>query len=186
MAELPWFEADETSLRKMFFALRPPPAVGERLADLGAHWRRRLGRAAPVTPAARLHVSLNSLGAHRRLPQADVRRATAAVSALRAQPFTLAFNRLGGWGRGEGARPVVLWGDEGVIGADLLHETLEAALAAARLPRPRPRPFCAHLTLWRAPAATPEIVIPPVGWRVDELVLLASVHGEGRHEVLGR
>ncbi len=185
--DLPWTgEAGTEPLRKVFFALRPPPAAAARALALAAHWRDRLGMTAPLVAAERLHVSLNPLGRHRRLPPAVLRRAGAAVSALRPKPFTLAFNRLGGWGRGDGVRPAVLWGDEGVIGAELLHQTLHAALAAAGLAPPRPGEIAPHLTLWREAAATPAALIEPVAWRVEELVLLASVQGEGRHEVLGR
>jgi 2'-5' RNA ligase len=79
-----------------------------------------------------------------------------------------------------------LRGDDGIAGVYALHDELHRALAEAGLVRPRARDFEPHLTLLRDRIAAPEEFIEPVRWRVQEFVLLDSVHGEGRHELLGR
>jgi 2'-5' RNA ligase len=48
------------------------------------------------------------------------------------------------------------------------------------------RDFNPHLTFLYGDQAIPEITIAPVSWIVRELVLVRSLHGQGRHLVLGR
>jgi 2'-5' RNA ligase len=79
-----------------------------------------------------------------------------------------------------------LRGDDGIAGVYALHDEIHRALAEAGLVRPRAHDFEPHLTLLRDRIAAPEEFIEPVSWRVQEFVLLDSVHGEGRHELLGR
>lgn len=155
----------------MYFALRPPPDIGRAAQAVLARAAAPCRPTRPV-PLARLHVSLLGVAG----PDPEV---LAAAERVRARPFRIAFNRLGAWGRGEGVRPVVLWGDEGVIGAEWLHEALEAALRAGP-----PRTICPHMTLAREADAIPERIVAPVSWWVRDFVLVRS--GGGRSEVLGR
>ncbi|HET6970108.1 MAG TPA: 2'-5' RNA ligase family protein [Phenylobacterium sp.] len=170
----------------LYFALQPPVEaqreVRRRLAEAKARWPLT---ARPVPPE-RLHVSLCGVGAFPSLPHEVVTAARCAGAAARDRPFRVAFNRLGAWGRGEGPRPLVLWGDEGVIGVESLHQRLHAALAALGLAGGAPGPIWPHMTLLRDRTAVPETVVPKVDWWVREFVLIASLHGAGRHEVLGR
>lgn len=133
-----------------------------------------------------MHVSLASLGTHPFIPEGRIVRARAAAASLQWPPFTLAFNRLGGWGRGVGARAVVLWGDEGVIGAEQLHTGLWAALAGAGVARAGPLEINPHMTLWRDLEDAPEQMLSPIAWRVRDFVLLAAIRGQSHHVVLGR
>ena len=43
-----------------------------------------------------------------------------------------------------------------------------------------------HLTVTRDKAAMPETFVEPLSWKVDEFVLIHSVHGEGLYSVAGR
>jgi len=166
----------------LYFALQPPPDVAaEALARLGA--ARISGR--PVAPG-RLHVSLKKLGDFKRPPAPMIPKAMEAVAAIRARPFVVEFNRLGTWTRADPPRPVVLWGDEGVIGVEDLYATLHKALARADMAPRRPPEFAPHMTLVYDHAEVRETFVEPVRWTVDEFVLIHAVHGEGRHEVVGR
>lgn len=182
----PVANADGPARHKVFFAIRPTEAVAAGLHRLAHRERLRHGMTGWPTPPERLHVSLNGLGANRELPRRLIARAIEACGTALARPFVISFNRLGSWGRGDGQRPFVLRGDEGVAGVYALHDEIHRALAEAGLVRPRPRDFEPHLTLLRDRTDAPEEFIEPVAWRVQEFVLLDSVHGEGRHEVLGR
>jgi 2'-5' RNA ligase len=179
-------DADGSTRHKVFFAIRPTEVAADGLYLLAQRERSRRGMTGWPTPRERFHVSLNGLGAHRDLPRRLVARAVEACGAVPARPFVVSFNRLGSWGRGDGQRPFVLRGDEGVAGVYALHDAIHRALAAAGVVRPRSRDFEPHLTLLRDRIAAPEEFIEPVSWRVQEFVLLDSVHGEGRHELLGR
>jgi 2'-5' RNA ligase len=182
----PMADADSSARHKIFFAIRPEATAADGLYRLAHRERSRRGMTGWPTRAELLHVSLNSLGAHREPPRRLIVRAIDACRAISARPFVVSFNRLGSWGRGDGQRPFVLRGDEGMAGVYALHDAIHRALAAAGVVRPRPRDFEPHLTLLRDRIAAPEEIIEPVSWRVREFVLLDSVHGEGRHELLGR
>lgn len=165
----------------LYFALRPPEDV--------ARWTSRLldiGRRPARVPPERLHVSLTPLGRYRRTPDAVVEGARRAADQVRAPAFRLDFNRVGTWGRGGGARPIVLWGDEGLIGVELLHEAIHAQLAVLRGASAAPPPIWPHMTLARSREEAPQRFISPIGWLVREFVLIRSRFGEGRHDVLGR
>jgi len=167
---------------QVFFTIKPDPGAAlqiQRLTD-------RLGPShcltGQIVSPDRLHVSLNSLGPHDPWSAA---RAMEAVSTIRTPPFVVAFNRLASFGRGNGPRPLVLWGDEGVIGVFRLHTAIHAALADAQVVGRRERQIEPHVTLLRDRRVVPDQPIPPIRWTVRELLLIRSVRGEG-HETLGR
>lgn len=170
----------------LYFALRPPAELAARLDHLLACATTRHGLGGRRVAAARRHVSLTALGAFHAVPMQVVEGACRAVRAVRAPPFRIAFNRLGTWGRGEGARPIVLHGDDGVIGAEALHRAIHAALAEPGISRGAAPPIWPHMTLSRDRVELPEQVIAPVIWPVREFVLVHSVFGQARHNLLGR
>ena len=179
-------DADGPARHKIFFAIRPTGAAADGLYRLAQRERSRRGMRGWPTPPERLHTSLNGLGGHRDLPRRLIDRAIEACGSIPTRPFLVSFNRLGSWGRGDGPRAFVLRGDDGMAGVYALHDDIHWALVEAGVVRPRPRDFEPHLTLLRDRMNAPEEFIEPVSWRVHEFVLLDSVHGEGRHEVLGR
>jgi 2'-5' RNA ligase len=171
---------------RYFFALQPPPLATDEIVRLTeALRRRRRGLGAPMG-RGRHHVSLVSLGVDDRPLDAWSRRAAAAVTAVRRPAFRLAFNRIAAFAGGGGKRALVLRGDEGVLGVDLLRADIQAALCAAGLARRREQPFEAHLTLVRGPDDAPETFIAPISWVAREFVLIHSYVGEGRYEIAGR
>ncbi len=169
--------------RNLFFALQPPPEVRGRIAAITEQVRRAQGLTAPPMAPERLHVSLNSLGVHAAWPAPLVARAAEAVSRLRIAPFEVAFNRVTSFRHPRGPRPLVLWGDEGVIGVFALHAAIHGALREAGLASRHLRPIEPHLTLLRDRRLAPDLTIRPVRWWVREFVLVHSGLGEARHHV---
>lgn len=169
---------------RYFFALQPPPAATDEIVRLTERLRgrRRLG---PPTGRGRHHVSLAGLGGGAAPLDDWSRRAVEVVAAVRPPAFRVAFNRVAAFGRGE-TKALVLRGDEGVLGVDLLRGEIHGALAAAGLARSRERAFEAHLTLGRGPDASPEAFITPIAWTVREFVLIHSYVGESRYEIAAR
>lgn len=167
----------------VYFALRPDEAATAACARLQGVVETR-GR--PL-PANRLHVSLNGLGTFSGPPpEGTIDRAMQAADALALPAFTVAFNRLAAFGRGAGERQLVLLGDEGVIGVERLRAALHAALAEVGLLSPRQRAFEPHLTLFRQAEPGLDVYLDdPVRWTVRELLLLDTLYGEGRQEILG-
>jgi RNA 2',3'-cyclic 3'-phosphodiesterase len=170
----------------LYFALQPPAEVARQAQVLLEPLIRRHRLTGRPVAAERLHVSLNGLGRFTEVPAQVVETASRAASAVTARPFKVAFNRLGTWGRDEGPRPVVLHGDDGVIGVEALHDAIHEQLARPGMARGRPRPFWAHMTLLRDLHELAEQFVEPTTWTVREFVLIQSAHGEGRHTILGR
>lgn len=179
-------EISATPAHRLFFALYPPLETAAELHRLGGSLRRRHRLTGLAAPPELLHISLNSLGSHERPPKALIAAAIDAVSAMPVAPFLVALDRVGTWGRGAGARPLVLWADDGLIGAQGLHAKIHAALVAAGIARGPEPPIAPHLTLLRDQTVAAPEFIDPVRWMVRELLLLDSPRGAGRHEVLGR
>lgn len=168
---------------KLFFALYPDAAAAEQAVRIAARIRRRDGLRGQPTPEQRLHISLNGLGAHCARHDQVIAWASEAVSRVRAPPFRLALNQVVSW---KGApRPLVLLGDEGVIGVYALHAAIHRALAEAGLAGPREPSFTPHLTLLRDHLETAVEFVPPVVWTVRDFHLVDSLHGEGRHLYAG-
>ena len=172
--------------RNLFFALQPPPDVHHRIAAITEQVRRAQGLTGPPMAPGRLHVSLNSLGVHVAWPEPLVARAAEAVGRLGVAPFEVAFNRVMSFRHPHGPRPLVLWGDEGVIGVFALHAAIHAALRDAGLAPRRAGPIEPHVTLLRDQGLAPDTPIRPVRWRVREFVLVHSALGEARHHVVRR
>ena len=173
--------ADEAP-HNIYFALQPDDGAAQALCALDA----RRQEAGPPMESRRLHISLYSLGFHRRFPRREVVAAVQAASCVRHSPFMLELDRMATWGRGRGPLPVVAWSDEGISGVHRLHEVLCGVLAGTADWRRRRPALEPHLTLWRAHRGMSETFIPPVRWWVREFVLLDSRYGEGRHEILDR
>jgi RNA 2',3'-cyclic 3'-phosphodiesterase len=169
---------------KIFFTLNPPPdpaAEIVRLTDTLSAEGYLTGRR---TPPDLFHLSLNNLGAYAAVPRDLIDFACEVASTIRAPSFVLALNCVMSFGGGSVERPLVLGGDDGVIGADMLYERIYAALVARGL-RVRQTAFTPHLTLSWKDAPRPKRFIDPIAWRVSELRLVDGVHGERRHDILG-
>ena len=172
---------------RLYFALRPDAAAARAATWLTAAACGRHGLAAPPMSAKRLHVSLNFL--HRGDTCPDPRLATRALAAVRAievRPFRVAFNRLVSWKRTDPqSRPLVLVGDEGVIGVDWLRGEIEGVLAEAGLVQADGRERWTHMTVLWGAHQVDERLREPIAWTVGDVVLLDSVAGEGRQVTLG-
>ncbi|HLZ76360.1 2'-5' RNA ligase family protein [Phenylobacterium sp.] len=174
--------AGDEAPHNLYFALRPDAEAARALCALESL------RAAPGRPMDpdRLHISLYSLGLHRRWPRRQIVDAVQAVGSVRRTPFLVELDRIATWGRGLGPLPVVAWSEEGVVGVHGLHEVLHQALAGTADWRRRKPGIEPHLTLWRDHGRMPETFIAPIRWRVREFVLIDSRYGQGRHELVDR
>lgn len=172
----------DEAAHNLYFALQPDHEAAQALCAL-ENLRTAPGRA--IDPS-RLHISLYSLGFHRRLPRRQIIEAVQAAGSVRRTPFVVELDRIATWGRGLGPLPVVAWSGEGVCGVHSLHEVLHEALTGTAEWRRRKPAIEPHLTLWRSHGRTPERFIAPIRWWVREFVLIDSRYGEGRHEIVDR
>jgi len=134
----------------------------------------------------RFHVSLYNLGTYETLPQDVVNAARAAAAVVDMPPFDVAFNHVMSFASGSRGRPLVVCGDEGLVGLRTLHRHLGAALRKNGLKRFAARPeFMPHVTLLYDRRSVLERSIEPISWTVREFVLVHSVRGKGRYERKG-
>ena len=171
---------------KVFLALQPDVAAAQQIAGLTAEARRSHGLSGKPISAERLHISLNFVGDFRGPPpRAVIDKTKKVVGGLTGgRPFLITLNRMESW-NGD-PHPLVLTGEEGVIGVEELHADLHKALAAAGMAPRRPLQITPHITLLYDRREAPAVFVEPVTWKAREFVLLDTVVGEGRHEVLGR
>lgn len=170
----------------LYLAIQPTPEAAAQAHDLVAAARGPHRLTAKPVAADRLHVSLYKLGDFKRPPGVVTEKAVDVIREVGGRPFTVAFNRMGTWNRGDPTRPIVLWGDEGVIGVHGLFADLHKQLVRKSMASRRDPPFEPHMTLVYDRAEMPETIVQPVRWKVEEFVLIHAVHGEGRYEVVER
>lgn len=165
----------------IFFALLPDGEAQVSAAGVLDGLRMTYGCRGRATPSYRLHVSLLGLGAYWQAPAHLVAHAREAAARVAHPPVEIAFNRVAPFGRAR-SLPLVLYGD-GAGAAVGLAQRLAVALAG---PNTAPVVFAPHMTLLYDQQSVPDIAVKPVRWTAREFVLIDSLRGEGRHEILGR
>ncbi|HZZ69249.1 MAG TPA: 2'-5' RNA ligase family protein [Phenylobacterium sp.] len=168
----------------VFFGLLPDLLAGRQAEACADDLQRRRGRPDHRVWRRCLHVTLANLSLDGIVTEERLARATDAAEEVRVPPFLLEFNRIESW-RGD-PRPLVMTGEDGVIGADGLHAALGLALAKADLASGWASNFTAHMTLLRDRLETPIQHVLPIRWWVREFVLIHSHVGQGRYTILGR
>jgi RNA 2',3'-cyclic 3'-phosphodiesterase len=172
------------TVRKLFFALFPPPVAASRIAELGQQLSRvhRL-KGAPTAPD-RLHCSLHRIDLETRDEASAVERAREAAARVRALPFDVAFDRTATFGKNQ--RHFVLFGSTGVEPLRSFRAALGSAMYYAELRDGPVSAFTPHVTmLYGGDHTVEEYPVTPIRWRVDAFALVLSVHGEG-HQHLDR
>jgi 2'-5' RNA ligase len=170
---------------RLFFALRPDPACAARIHAFALDLSKSHGLVGRPLAVERLHTTLCFLGEHAELPPVLLAAADQAASGLQHAPFELAFDRVMSFSR-QGEVPVVLCQREQCAPLARLRAALCAALAGTGRFQLENREFKPHVTLLYDRRPLPPEDIAPIGWFVTELVLVRSLIGQGRHEVLSR
>ena len=144
------------------------------------------GLSGTSVPQERLHVTLHWLGDHDDVvPQKLLRGAEDAARNVDMAPFGVGFDRMGSLG-GAGMGGLALTGSAELKTLRLFQRTLGAAMrstAASDYVRTR---FNPHVSLLYCERHVPPEPIAPIRWTVDELVLIDSWIGYGKHVALGR
>lgn len=169
---------------RLFLAAFPDPETADRLLVLANTLKAQHGlQGRPLLPE-RFHVTLHHLGDFAGIPQSVVDAASRAASSLVSTPaFDVTFDRVVSF-RARDQKPLVLVGDEGVVPLMDFHRRLEAALVKSGI-KPETR-FKPHVTLLYDRNGIPETAVSPLGWTVNEIVLVHSLLGQTRHVALAR
>ncbi len=81
--------------------------------------------------------------------------------------------------------PFVLQGDEGVIGLLVLQQRLGRLMENAGLGRADPH-YTPHMTLLYGDRTVDDEAVRPISWAVREFVLVHSLLGRSRYNILAR
>jgi RNA 2',3'-cyclic 3'-phosphodiesterase len=164
----------------------PNVLTAARIAALAQRCRREYGLSAEPLPTSRFHVSLLSFGEFDELeiPEALAVRARDAVAKVSTSPFAVMFNRVESFSGRDGRYALVLRGDDGTVGLEMLYRSLSVAIRVAGL-KP-PLNFTPHLTLMYDYNRIKERFVEPITWTVREFELVLSLVRKTRYIRLHR
>ncbi|VTU34093.1 2'-5' RNA ligase [Variovorax sp. PBS-H4] len=172
---------------RLFFALLPDAPAIARIERLIEDLRHDHGLKGRSLGASRFHVTLLHLGAFPGVPQVLVDAACAAVQALAVIPaLQLGFDCVGSFSRRPSNMPLVLLGEDGLIAAKAFQQALCKAMVRAGEADGGAAHYTPHLTLLYDDTHVARRAVDPITWTANEFVLVRSLLGQGRHEVLAR
>lgn len=131
----------------------------------------------------RLHVTLHLLGDYAEVPEELLRRAMDAGSSVEMAPFGVGFDRIGSLG-GPEIGGLALTGGAELRTLRQFQRVVTAAMEAQELGQFVRKRFNPHVSLLYGDHHVAPEPIAPIRWRVDELVLIDSHVGLGKHVVL--
>lgn len=182
------FDEPAAPTDRLFFALYPDQATAQRIALTAQSLRARCAlKGKPLEPE-RLHITLHHLGDTVGVPAQVVAAATQAAAGLSASAsaFDVVFEHAESFAGRSGNRPFVLRGEAGLADLRGFQQALGVAMARAGLGRWVETRFTPHVTLLYDDQLVGTQAIEPIAWRVNEFVLVHSLLGRHRHEMLGR
>jgi len=151
--------------RPLYLMIKPPAAVADRLAA-GPRTRRA---------ADLLHVTLMPLGDRRQFSDFALAHMIDWMTYVRRPAFRIGFDRILNNGHSVGLRANRL-----MPGVMDFQAALQAAFARHGVALP-PYKFNPHITLNYHSDGQPSAAIEPISWLVEDVRLIESVYGEGRH-----
>lgn len=179
------FEGPALPTESVFVAILPDEATAVRIAHLAQRLRDKHGLTGRPLATRRFHISLHYVAA--RPPPSIVAKAREALAAVAMPPFRVALDRAQSLsGRERERKPLVLSGGDGVAGLVRLQHRLGSVMEQAGLGRWTGPGWLPHLTLLYDARRITEEAIDPVSWDVRDLVLVHSLPGPIRYNLLAR
>lgn len=154
--------------RPLYVMIKPLPAMRETLVGLCA----ALGIEIRYSPD-RWHCTLLLLGES---SPAKIETILRAMRSFAAEPFSVAFDRIDG---------NTLQPRKGLRGPGAFQRALVRHLVVSGIALPEYK-FGLHLNLAYGKGSDRRIDIESIAWMVDEILLIESVNGQGRHIEQGR
>jgi 2'-5' RNA ligase len=171
-------------LGTVYFAFKPEPDVIAHLVSLQNNLGAKHGLRGIRSPSV-LHMTICAIGYFPMLPEERAERAREVAGRLVAKPFEMILNRVRTYPNGQEKPPLVAFADSGVPRVDLFRYGLIADLRRSGFSFPRKQPD-PHMTLFYDHRMVAEEPIDPIRWAVRDFVLVHSIYGKGRHELLGQ
>jgi len=164
---------------RLFLAVLPDAETAARIARTARHLRVSHGLSGKPIRPEHFHVTLCHIADSVGLTPSLIESAKASAAAVTMPAFKVCFDRAESFRNGA----LVLRGDDGTIGLDILHQRVSDTVDGE--PR-KARSFTPHVTLLRDNHLVPEQRIEPIEWTVRDLVLVHSQLGRTTHHHLAR
>lgn len=166
---------------RLYFAFRPDETASDAVIKIQAGVRRRTGAGGTAIKRENLHVSLFPLWAGEKLPPDIVEVASNLVQAIEGTPFEFKFDRLVSFPQRKGH----------CVMLTATHDPFELYSLQRKFVRRfegmvRAGSLTPHMTLLYSNWFVEKQPVEPVRWRTQEFVLVHSLVGEARQEILGR
>lgn len=171
---------------RLFVGIFPSPGAVEPISKLQADSRDRFGLSGRFRSRNHLHMTLHHIDDYPEIPQRVIETAAeACAAAFKGQPsLEITFDHVKSFSGRPGNLPFVLVNPNGNEPLMELHHRLITELAKRKLARRGDFKFVPHVTLLYDRQSVPEQPVPPVSWRVNEVVLVLSYLGETKYERL--
>jgi 2'-5' RNA ligase len=164
---------------RLFLAVLPDTETATRIAETARHLRISHGLVGKPLRPEHFHVTLCGIDEGIGLSRERIESVKERVARVAMPSFRVGFDRAESFKNGA----LVLRGDDGVIGLEILQQRLSDVLDG----RPRQaRRFTPHVTLLRDGYRVPEQHIEPIEWTVREIVLVHSLIGRTTHRHIAR
>jgi 2'-5' RNA ligase len=165
----------------LFFAAVPPPDINAQMAKA---WQA-FGTSEPFKHDT-LHLSIYAVAEADDLDPTLIKRAQQAVNSLRTAPFALCFDHLARFSGDLGNYPLVLATDKSSRSLKELAAELHISCRKRGLTASRSLNVTPHVTLAYGPGFPEKRPLDqPITWNIDEITLIDSHQGKGRHKYLG-
>ena len=171
---------------RLFFAVLPDAAATTQAGTITDMLFSAHGLSGRRLNPRRLHVTLDFVGDFAGLPVEVVARAQGAGDALRHAPVAIRFDRAGSFVRRHRTLPLVLRGGSQVIPLIAFQHALGQAMARQGFRHVPSAHYTPHMTLLYDPRYVAAREVTPVEWTAREFVLIRSVIGKSKYEVMGR
>ena len=171
---------------RLFFAVLPDAAATAAAGAVTDTLFSAHGLSGRRLAARNLHVTLHHVGDYAGLPAGELARAQAAGDSLRHAPVAVRFDRAGSFVRRHRTLPLVLRGGGQVIPLIAFQHALGEAMARQGFRYVTMSHYTPHMTLLYDPRYVETRAVAPAEWIAREFVLIHSLIGKARHEVLGR
>jgi 2'-5' RNA ligase len=182
----PHFRLNPAMPVRLFFSIFPDASATARMAQLARDLRCRHRLKGQPLLRARFHSSLYGFDRHASASLPVRAKACEAAALVTAPPFRVSFNCAKSFSGSAGNHPLVLTGDDGVVGLTMLYSSLCLALRAVGFRPAAISSFTPHVTLLYADRRVDEQEVEPITWTAREFVLVLSLIGRTKHVPLDR
>jgi len=168
----------------VFFAIRPDEDAVRRVERQARRIKAECGLTGRLIPGERLHVTLQWVPVPRGAVGWFAAIARFVALDIGIPPFEVTFDDVLSFRKKVGNRPIVLRGGTGELVA--LFQILGEGMRRLGFGEFARRAFTPHITMLYDRREVPAHAIEPITWTAREFVLIHSLQGLGRHNVVGR